>query len=100
MELSFGNANLGKKKNYHNNLERKRRNDIKEAYLTLRDAIPCMYEAKVSRIRILKKGIAYIREQKEEISRCENQFQEMKEKLEVLKRTLDVIKTKDFSVRA
>lgn len=91
--------NSGKRRKYHNILESKRRNHIKDGYHKLRDTIPSIYGKKISRIQILKKAIECIRTHEEEILRHENHLRIMREKSESLKKTLDFIKTKDFSVR-
>lgn len=48
------------KKAHHNALERKRRDHIKESFLSLRDTIPTLRHEKTSRAQILKHATEYI----------------------------------------
>lgn len=63
-----GNSSLGgnqflseaDKKAHHNALERKRRDHIKESFLSLRDTVPTLRHEKTSRAQILKHATEYI----------------------------------------
>ncbi|GBN20305.1 hypothetical protein AVEN_83398-1 [Araneus ventricosus] len=80
----YEGASAGRKRNYHNILERKRRNHIKDGYLKLRDSIPDVERKKVSRIQILKRAVEHMRHLKAEIKRREMYCQELKLRLKSL----------------
>ncbi|GBM20814.1 hypothetical protein AVEN_108260-2 [Araneus ventricosus] len=61
-KVSEGDA---RKRAYHNLLERKRRDNIKDSFCQLRDALPYFSKKKkASRVQILKKSCDFIRQQK------------------------------------
>ncbi|KAG8193675.1 hypothetical protein JTE90_024038 [Oedothorax gibbosus] len=76
-EYLFSGRSLGQR-NYHNVLERQRRNNIKNGYLQLRDVVPNLVDKKVARIHILRKAIEYIRFLKEDITKKEQQLLDLK----------------------
>lgn len=54
-------------KTLHNDLERKRRNELKNRFNALRDCIPQLrYRERAPKIAILKKGVELILQQQEE----------------------------------
>ncbi|XP_035211366.1 protein max-like [Stegodyphus dumicola] len=77
-DSSFEFESSGKKRTYHNILERKRRHHIKEGYLKLRNVIPEIAGKKVSRIQILKSAIEHIRLLREQIKMKENLARQLK----------------------
>ncbi|GFQ93853.1 BHLH domain-containing protein [Trichonephila clavata] len=74
-------SNAGRKRNYHNILERKRRNHIKDGYWKLRDSIPDVEGKKVSRIQILKRAVERISFLRANIKKRELYVRELKLRL-------------------
>ncbi|GIY17101.1 BHLH domain-containing protein [Caerostris darwini] len=77
----YEGPNAGRKRTYHNILERKRRNHIKDGYVKLRDVIPDIEGKKVSRIQILKRAVEHIGFLKAEVKKREMHFREVKLRL-------------------
>ncbi|KAG8197878.1 hypothetical protein JTE90_024276 [Oedothorax gibbosus] len=59
-ERFLDNESDADKRAYHNLLERKRRDHIKDSFSSLRDALPAFKGDKASRAQILKKAADYI----------------------------------------
>uniref|UniRef100_A0A0N5APN9 BHLH domain-containing protein n=1 Tax=Syphacia muris TaxID=451379 RepID=A0A0N5APN9_9BILA len=71
---------------HHNELERKRRDHIKDHFLSLKDAIPMAEGGKVqsSRASILKRALEYITTMKKRISKSQEDIEKLKIKNEQL----------------
>ncbi|CAD5231965.1 unnamed protein product [Bursaphelenchus xylophilus] len=73
----------------HNALERRRRDNIKDMYTSLREEIPNLNESdRASRAQILKKTIDHIQEGKATHAATEEEVKQLKERNEQLKQQI------------
>jgi len=73
------------KKAHHNALERKRRDHIKESFVSLRDTIPTLRREKTSRAQILKHATEYIQFMSKKNNAIQKDIDSMKRQNQFLK---------------
>uniref|UniRef100_A0A0N5B132 BHLH domain-containing protein n=1 Tax=Syphacia muris TaxID=451379 RepID=A0A0N5B132_9BILA len=103
-EYSYSNDRILDPKRHartqHNELERRRRNNIKDMYNALKDSIPGMKNERASRAVILKKAVELITSKKKnldlglsEIKNLENEYLELQKELATLESTSETSET-------
>lgn len=86
---SSDNEDCGDRRNQHNVLERKRRNDLKYSFLVLRDQVPDLaHKEKASKVLILNKAEEHILGQRKRETQLTKEYKILKERHEALKRRL------------
>ncbi|CAI4232647.1 unnamed protein product [Auanema sp. JU1783] len=83
---------------HHNELERRRRDHIKDHFMALKNAIPILEGEKSSRALILKRAIEYIGLMKNKINESENGMAELKRRNELLEAQLNSVPSSSPSV--
>lgn len=79
----------------HNVLERKRRNDLRYSFQTLRDQIPDLEDnERAPKVNILKKSTEYIKSLKDEESKLISMKDAEKEKRKALLAKIEILKSK------
>lgn len=85
------------KRTQHNVLERKRRNDLKFSFFSLRDSVPeLVKQERAPKVQILKKASEYIRKLTADERRLESEREMLQEKHEQLRRTLEKLHAREF----
>lgn len=85
------------KRTQHNVLERKRRNDLKFSFFSLRDSVPeLVKQERAPKVQILKKASDYIRKLSADERRLESERELLQEKHEQLRRTLEKLHAREF----
>lgn len=85
------------KRTQHNVLERKRRNDLKFSFFSLRDSVPeLVKQERAPKVQILKKASEYIRKLTADERRLESERELLQEKHEQLRRTLEKLHAREF----
>lgn len=85
------------KRTQHNVLERKRRNDLKFSFFSLRDSVPeLVKQERAPKVQILKKASEYIRKLTADEHRLESEREMLQEKHEQLRRTLEKLHAREF----
>lgn len=85
------------KRTQHNVLERKRRNDLKYSFFSLRDSVPeLVKQERAPKVQILKKASEYIRKLTADERRLESEREMLQEKHEQLRRTLEKLHAREF----
>ncbi|VDI53293.1 Myc proto-oncogene protein [Mytilus galloprovincialis] len=87
----------GGKRTQHNVLERKRRNDLKYSFFTLRDSVPELSnQERAPKVLILKKASDYVHSLNVDNKRLESEKATLLAKQQKLKRTLEILQDSDF----
>jgi hypothetical protein len=87
----------GGKRTQHNVLERKRRNDLKFSFFTLRDSVPELNkQERAPKVLILKKASDYVHSLNVENKRLENEKEALLAKQQKLRRTIEILQDGDF----
>nr|AVG72907.1 c-MYC [Azumapecten farreri] len=87
----------GGKRTQHNVLERKRRNDLKYSFFTLRDSVPELsQQERAPKVLILKKAADHIHRLNHESLRLEKETDMLRAKNDQLRRTLNKLQVRDF----
>ncbi|XP_048760098.1 transcriptional regulator Myc-A-like isoform X2 [Ostrea edulis] len=85
------------KRTQHNVLERKRRNDLKFSFFSLRDSVPeLIKQERAPKVQILKKASEYIRKLSSDERKLESEREMLQEKHEQLRRTLEKLHAREF----
>ncbi|VDD93787.1 unnamed protein product [Enterobius vermicularis] len=77
----------------HNELERRRRNNIKDMYNALKDSIPGMQNERASRAVILKKAVELITNKKANLEAGRNEIQELENQYLELQKELTAVES-------
>ena len=86
------------KRAQHNVLERKRRNDLKYSFCTLRASVPeISHSERTPKVTILKKASDYITSVKKRYSALESEYTRQKSRQEQLKAKLALLRRSDLS---
>ncbi|CAL8089069.1 unnamed protein product [Orchesella dallaii] len=72
------------KRAHHNMLERKRRDHIKDSFISLRDSVPSLHGEKSSRAQILKKAAEYIQFMRRKNSAHQHDIEDLKRQNQIL----------------
>ena len=72
----------------HNALERRRRDNIKDMYTSLKDEIPNFSNDRASRAQILKKTIDQIQESNSEIAQINKELKEIQESNDKIRKAI------------
>jgi len=84
----------------HNALERRRRDNIKDMYTSLKDEIVNFNHERASRAQILCKTIDQMKELKDDVEQLETTVKEMEEESERLERELQELEAAEASCRS
>lgn len=84
----------------HNALERRRRDNIKDMYTSLREEIPNFNHERASRAQILCKTIEQMKDLKDEMERLEKETKELEEEEMMLQKELDELEAAEASCRS